>query len=403
MKLGRITTALLLATPIALTWAPAAHGETIRCAGLDATIVGTPQRDTLRGTPGDDVIVGLGRRDAIYGGEGNDVICGGPAADYIQGGPGDDRILGNRGQDSLWDDEGDDHVSGGRGLGTYFRVGAGDDRFVAGPARPFYFFDQAPGPVTVDLAAGTATGSTGSDVLQMPAGTRPIVEGSAFGDTLLGTEGADAILGKGGADVIDGRGGADYLEASDGVVSGGDGDDRLWLYGGVAQGGTGDDDIEVFPEVASADGGVGDDRMVLWVKGDTISTLPDLSGGEGLDGLWLRLVRSSPTAPFSFDLASGAVQLGDSSSTMPGFESFEVSGEASMFDITGTDGSDVLDLSGTSSPTSIRGLGGDDTIVGGHGDDLIDGGPGADVADALEGVDTCLAVETPTNCEIVTP
>ncbi len=53
------------------------------------------------------------------------------------------------------------------------------------------------------------------------------------------------------------------------------------------------------------------------------------------------------------------------------------------FDITGTDGVNVLTMRGTGNDT-IMGLGGDDQISGGAGDDIIDGGEGEDSALYLE-------------------
>ncbi|HAX81475.1 MAG TPA: hypothetical protein DCY40_02770 [Actinobacteria bacterium] len=66
----------------------------VSCAGIRATIVGTPDDDIITGTDGNDVIVGRGGDDVIDGGAGADVICGGPGADMLTGGPGRDLLLG---------------------------------------------------------------------------------------------------------------------------------------------------------------------------------------------------------------------------------------------------------------------------------------------------------------------
>jgi Ca2+-binding RTX toxin-like protein len=90
-------------------------GPAARCAGKEATIVGTGARDRLRGTPGADVIAGLGGRDRISGLRGNDVLCGGPGKDKLKGGPGKDKLLGQRGADFLLGGPGKDMLKGGPG------------------------------------------------------------------------------------------------------------------------------------------------------------------------------------------------------------------------------------------------------------------------------------------------
>jgi Ca2+-binding RTX toxin-like protein len=80
-----------------------------RCAGKQATIVGTPGPDTLKGTAAADVIAGLGGNDTVTGLGGNDTICGGAGNDTLTGGPGNDTLNGGPGVDRL---------SGGPGVNT---------------------------------------------------------------------------------------------------------------------------------------------------------------------------------------------------------------------------------------------------------------------------------------------
>ena len=83
-------------------------------------------------------------------------------------------------------------------------------------------FYPAPGPVTVDLAAGTATGD-GSDQL---AGIEHI-DGSRFDDVLTGDASANWIYGNEGDDTIAGADGDDHLIGNDGAdtADGGNGND----------------------------------------------------------------------------------------------------------------------------------------------------------------------------------
>jgi len=70
------------------------------CAGVLATIAGTPGMDNIVGTAGDDVIATLAGNDNITGRDGNDKICGGSGNDNIAGGPGFDTIDGGSGNDN---------------------------------------------------------------------------------------------------------------------------------------------------------------------------------------------------------------------------------------------------------------------------------------------------------------
>jgi Ca2+-binding RTX toxin-like protein len=176
-----------------------------KCAGVGATLLGTPSADTLTGTAGPDVIAGLGGNDTIDGLGGDDVICGGPGNDTIRGGSGNDIIDG-------------------------------------GPGRDTASYAGAPSGVFVDLTAGTASGGAGSDTLTSVEN----LVGSSFGDILVGSGAANTIRGGGGNDSIAGKGGSDRLfgDAGTDTLDGGAGGD--YLVGGpgpgdVAKGGPGAD------------------------------------------------------------------------------------------------------------------------------------------------------------------
>jgi uncharacterized delta-60 repeat protein len=80
---------------------PARGAAVRRCAGVKATIVGTPGRDRIRGTRKRDVIVALGGRDVVRGLAGNDIVCGGRGNDVLRGGRGRDLLIGGPGRDRL--------------------------------------------------------------------------------------------------------------------------------------------------------------------------------------------------------------------------------------------------------------------------------------------------------------
>jgi Ca2+-binding RTX toxin-like protein len=150
---------------------------------------GTP----IRGFGGNDLIIGYDgptyMAEIFMGGMGNDTIRGRDGAEYIVGGQGDDTLVG--GPNSSWDPccpEGDQANYGA----TYLSTNA-------------WFWEGSRGAVTVDLAAGIATGEQGRDTLR----GFEIVWGSTDDDTLLGDEGDNKLYGEDGTDTIDGRGGTD--------------------------------------------------------------------------------------------------------------------------------------------------------------------------------------------------
>jgi uncharacterized delta-60 repeat protein len=112
-------------------------GRPPRCGGKPATIVGTPQKDRLRGTRRADVIAALGGNDTVTALGGDDIVCGGAGRDVLRGGPGtdrllgqagDDRLLGGPGVDRLLGQAGRDVLLGGPGLRDLCLGGVGRDR-----------------------------------------------------------------------------------------------------------------------------------------------------------------------------------------------------------------------------------------------------------------------------------
>jgi Ca2+-binding RTX toxin-like protein len=86
-------------------------------------------------------------------------------------------------------------------------------------------YSGAPGPVTVDLAAGTATGAAANDVL---IGIENI-RGSAFADLLTCKANPSVIEGSGGNDTLHGGAGDDTLDGGGGheMLNGGEGIDTV--------------------------------------------------------------------------------------------------------------------------------------------------------------------------------
>ncbi|MBW4497579.1 MAG: CHRD domain-containing protein [Oscillatoria princeps RMCB-10] len=212
-------------------------------------IEGSDQADTIVGsdseTAGENLMGNLGA-DSLDGGAGNDTLDGGMPendtqvgldSDTITAGVGDDVVMGCLGGDSIDGGEGADQL-------TYMKSTAS---------------------VTINVTVGTVAvkgfetdNFTGIEVL----------EGSEFGDTLIGGgEGVSVTLkgGKGGDSLAGGAG--------DVTLDGGEGDDTL-------TGGTGKGMLE---------GGKGNDSLVAGVGSET------LMGGKGSDTYELDTLKGGGT------------------------------------------------------------------------------------------------------------
>jgi Ca2+-binding RTX toxin-like protein len=348
-----------------------------RCDGKEATIVGTARADLLKGTARRDVIVGLGGNDTIKGLGGNDRICGGK---------GNDTLLGGRDTDLLRGDEGNDKLSGGSGQDYFLAGGPGADALNGGGGGDLAWYSEAPGPVTVDLAAGTAVGD-GSDTLA----NIEHIEGSDHDDTLIGNAASNALFAGEGNDTVSGDDGNDLLFGREGddALDGGSGEDLIWFdsqFGVTANLTTGTATGEGSDTVANIEDIVGshhDDTLtgdtgpnVFWPRrgNDAI----DGSGGED----WVSFEFSS--APITADLSAGSA-TGEGTDTLAGIENLF----GSVFDDA---------LTGDAGPTKLAGWNGNDTLSGGDGDDTLIGDEGTDTLDGGNATDTCDG-ESEVNCE----
>jgi len=243
-----------------------------------------------------DVAVGGVTRhnfEVLEGGRGNDTIVGDGTADVLFGGDGDDTIQGNGGGDTL----------------------------DGGPGNNTVSYASAPGPVSVDLSAGTANAGTVDRVSSF----RGVITGP-FSDTVFGSTaderfslggGNDQINSGPGNDVIDAGPGDDFLRGGHGTdtIVGGDGRDKATYDERTVS-----EPISVTLATPGDDGAPGEN--------DTLSGVEDVIGG-----------------------ASSDVLAGD--------------GEPNL--LIGGGGLNTLD-----------GGAGNDTLVGGDFRDVITGGPGND-------------------------
>ena len=145
-----------------------------KCAGKNATIVGTGGPDVIAGTAASDVILALGGGDTVNAGGGDDTVCAGGGNDTVNGGGGNDTILGSAGNDSISGGGGNDKVQAGGGTDVV-NGGRGNDQL---------------------------RGEGGSDGLSGQGGKDKLAGGPGAGDRCDGGPGADALLVGHGCEVI---------------------------------------------------------------------------------------------------------------------------------------------------------------------------------------------------------
>jgi Ca2+-binding RTX toxin-like protein len=248
------------------------------------TLTGTSGDDTLTGGVGNDILNGMGGNDLLSGLAGNDSLNGGAGTDTLEGGLGNDTLDG-------------------------------------GDGNPFDYasYTNAASAVTVNLAAGTASGGDGHDTLLNIFS----VFGSAYDDVIAGNSQSNTLWGHAGDDTISGGDGSDLLIGGlgDDELSGGAGIDTA-AYGDAASA------VTVRLQTGMATGGAGT---------DTLSEIENLIG-----------------SPYADTLA----------------------GDDGANSIDGGAGNDLL--SGGAGNDVLTGGSGDDTLTGGAGDDQIHGGSGDD-------------------------
>lgn len=441
--------------------AGSAYGDNLRMGGGN---------DTIYGYAGDDSIDGNGGNDFLYGEGDNDTLQGGTGADYVDGGPGFDIAAfatavalnfstGVHGGEAAGDtfvgiegysgsaaadsfvanafgpayflgNDGDDYFSGSI-FNDYFRGGKGQDTMNGGAGRDMASYADAPGPVTVQLdfvtpetAGKVIAGEWGPDYFT----SIEDIEGSNFGDTLLGDSGPNTLSGLGGADSLDGNGGADSLY-------GGEGDDRIVIRAGTyGDGGNGVDTVDFIGGAVylnynfgtSTVGGVAMGGLVnaevyngtvfndQMYGANGIARDETFNGGDGVDWLWGGAGTDWVDGGTGDDWLVGQdgndfLVIGAGADTMDGGDGFDtmVMPRAMVADwqsgvldadiatdawynweaIQGSSGADVIKTNSWGYDVVLRGMGGNDTLGSGNSNDTLEGGDGNDWLDADGGDD----------------
>jgi Ca2+-binding RTX toxin-like protein len=362
--------------------------QTIAAAPTGGLIVG--------GDVTDNVMAGSAFNDQLNGGGGNDTINAGGGDDLLEGGSGNDTLNGQDGNDTLVGGTGNDVLNGGTGIDTADYAGAATG-------------------VTVNLAAGTATGGAGSDTLI----SIEQVRGSVHADVLTGSAGNDRLDGNGGNDVIRAGAGDDVLIAGAGAATGGAPD--IIKGSGLANGG--------FAQAISLDNGF--DLLPSAAIGSS-STIPHatvVATGHGGFEYYAFTVTAGSSITLDIDGASfdSTVRLyGPNQASLAFNDDANPDGgndTDSQLTFTATQtgvyyvavgrwqsgtGADVVSIAPPAGGTytlhvsvanhavvpltvlgsSLFGEAGNDTLLGGVAADYLDGGAGSDFIDGGAGIDT---------------
>lgn len=294
-------------------------------AGSDS-LFGFNNNDTIRGSIGGDNLQGGFGNDRLFGEVGFDELFGGGGNDFLSGGEDGDTIRGGTGNDVLYGQGGNDTLEGGFGSDILIG-GTGDDSIGGEQGIDTVNYGNAPTGVIIDLSNTSPqnTGGAGTDTLKDVEN----VNGTAFNDTIAGSDannvlaglasddiltgafGADTLLGGTGEDTLDGGQGNDRLEGGDGddSILGGAGLDRLF-------GGAGNDNLDGGTQKDTLDGGAGSDTLTGGAQNDVFmySTFADtniLDFVQGEDKINLAAIdaKTTPAGDQSFNFV-GNVAFG---------------------------------------------------------------------------------------------
>ncbi|MBR0926560.1 VCBS domain-containing protein [Bradyrhizobium diazoefficiens] len=309
--------------------------------------------------------------NALFGSLGDDVLSGGIGNDLIDGQDGNDRLNGGDGNDILFGGAGRDYLGGG----------SGDDILDGGPGFDRAVYTDATGGVTIDLAAGTASGAgVGTDTLV----NIEAAIGSNFDDTFNGagfTGDAHVPGSPVGYNEFEGKGGDDTIISTTNSQGA-----ELTRVSYVSA--TGAVTVDIAAGYAQGDASVGHDTLVgsgfngAWgsAYNDTIlgsnnpmftaEVYAGLAGNDYIDGRggYDRVdynVDPNTTTGITVNLATGSV-TGDSTvgtDTLRGIEAVRGTNFADTYNATGF-GSGSTNAGSNGTFNEFTGNGGDDTITG---------------------------------------
>jgi Ca2+-binding RTX toxin-like protein len=352
--------------------------------------------ENVGGSNFDDTLIGDDKQNFLQGFYGNDRLIGGAAptdldlANYFDAPSGVTVNLasgtssGPHGADTFENIDGiqgsnfDDTLTGDGNVNALIGRG-GNDRLDGGGNVDTVSYTAAPGSVTVDLAAGTATGDGNDTLISIEA-----VRGSRFDDTLLGDAGANILSGEAGDDRLDGRGGddiADYRRVPNAVTV------DLNIQGTPQNTGSGSDTLVNMEGIRGSEAfgdtliGNAADNVFRPMGGDD-----RVDGGRGNDTVWYAEGFYQP-GEVTIDLGAGRVTGAMGTDRLTSIEN----ARGTVFDDKLLGSCEANELRGEEGNDSIDGRAGNDLIDGGEGNDTLNGGCGDDTVFGRGGNDTLIA------------
>jgi Ca2+-binding RTX toxin-like protein len=299
--------------------------------------------ENLVGSDHDDDLTGDDEDNVLRGGIGLDELVGGGGNDTLEGGIGNDWLVGGIGADTLTGGSGFDYIS----------------------------YDGSAAGVTVNLAAGTASGGDAD------GDTFSSIEhlwGSDFSDVLAGNTGDNFLKGGGGDDTLAGGGGADVLYGMDGI------DTASYLSSNAAvtvdlAAGTGAGGHAAGDSLSYIENVIGSNFADVLVGDETANRLDGRGGAD-------HLVGEGGDDTYVVDTASDTITEngGQGVDTVQTSVSFVLTAGADVetFETTDETGTNAIDLTGNNSGNIIRGNNGNNVIAGSGGDDYLTGLGGQD-------------------------
>jgi len=357
--------------------------------------------------------------DRVWGSLDNDVILAGNGNDYLMGSDGDDSYLISAADTGIKViDEITATVALPDGSQSYWAGGSYSiDTVEFGPGISLYDLDIRRGKLyssdvpnmslsslpwsgyadTLDFTWGDGQqtvrvmlpaqpsawpGGYGVEFFKFADGTRlDMGQMLSFAPTIVGTQGNDVLFGTTGADYIAGLGGNDHLSPREGddTLAGGPGNDTL--YGGTGS------DTYIFRR--------GDGSDYILDQGN-ISDTDTLRFGSGIAPTDMTISYEGAGWRFSIRDTQDSV-LVDGAENYP-LDKIErvLFADGTVWNSSeieqrliylGTAGNDSL-IVGNNKDAVMRGLAGNDSLIGGPGNDLLDGGPGNDRLNGDAGNDT---------------
>lgn len=359
-----------------------------------AAIDGNNGNDTIIGSAGDDTIIGGRQNDVLDGNAGNDTFLIGlnHGTDSIDGGVGTDSILATANNTTI----GLSFVNGIEAVGangfTNVSVAgtSGDDTFD-------FSATLMTGIVKIDGGWGddTIVGTAGNDIFDDSRGVNNIQAGDGndivyfdrnFHDTVDGGAGNNTLR----ASISNAS--VDWTQISNIQTVDGNG------LAGVQVRGTAEADVidlstVTLTGVSAIDGDFGNDTIIGTTGDDTIADVRGTNHVEAGDGddtiLFDRGHRDFIDGGAGNNTLAATISLASVDWTeVTNVQNVTSSGRFGVF-ITGTSGSDMIDLTGVTLTgiDRIEGGIGADTIIGSSGADKIVGGAGRDTATGGAGAD----------------